>query len=345
MSNPNINRAQLAKFLPSPQAIKAFEDLFKAVADGLPSSLEDVEATAGAAQQQAGEALAGLAVVAHQLAMLLLAPPSEQQAQDQYAPPNDYGPGVDFSNVLDFYVPPSQPSPDGLSNPASAKITGGTIDGTTIGATTPASGTFSSLGVTAAANAAFVFRGGATNTDYIDFRLGGVLKANIACNGSVAGTPLELNSAAAGDVLAVSGGGNFRVGGSTGSGEKLQVVGSTGGVSSSGAKWMFVYKTSGLSNESGLWQDSSGNTELALRNAAGSVGASLKSSGNSSLPGNLDISGALTVSSSTLIRSTTTLSNGAGAAAGTLANAPVAGNPTKWIPINDNGTTRYIPAW
>lgn len=39
------------------------------------------------------------------------------------------------------------------------------------------------------------------------------------------------------------------------------------------------------------------------------------------------------------------LSNGAGAALGTLANAPTAGNPTKWIGINDNGTTRYIPAW
>ena len=37
--------------------------------------------------------------------------------------------------------------------------------------------------------------------------------------------------------------------------------------------------------------------------------------------------------------------NGAGASAGTLTNSPSAGNPTKWIPINDNGTTRYIPAW
>jgi len=337
MSNPNINRAQLAKFLPSPQAIKAFEELFTAVSSGIPSSLEDVESLAGNAQQQAGEALAALAVVANQLALLLLAPSQESVASDSYGPPTD------FSSHLDLYVPPAEPN--NFYDPASVKITGGTIDGTIIGGATPASGTFSSLGVTAAANAAFTFRGGATNTDYIDFILGGVLKANIACNGSVAGTPLELNSAAAGDVLAVSGGGNFRVGGSTGSGEKLQVVGSTGGVSSSGAKWMFVYKTSGLSNNSGLWQDSSGNTELALRDASGSVGVSLKSSGNSSLPGNLDISGALTVSSSTLIRSTTTLSNGAGAAAGTLANAPVAGNPTKWIPINDNGTIRYIPAW
>lgn len=39
------------------------------------------------------------------------------------------------------------------------------------------------------------------------------------------------------------------------------------------------------------------------------------------------------------------LANGAGAGAGTITNAPAAGNPTKWIPINDNGTTRYIPAW
>lgn len=38
-------------------------------------------------------------------------------------------------------------------------------------------------------------------------------------------------------------------------------------------------------------------------------------------------------------------SNNAAAAVATLTNAPVAGNPTKWIPINDNGTIRNIPAW
>jgi len=53
----------------------------------------------------------------------------------------------------------------------------------------------------------------------------------------------------------------------------------------------------------------------------------------------------VTVGSTTLLSSNVALANGAAAAAGTLANAPVAGNPTKWIPINDNGTTRYIPAW
>lgn len=46
-----------------------------------------------------------------------------------------------------------------------------------------------------------------------------------------------------------------------------------------------------------------------------------------------------------LIRTKTALTNGAGAGAGTITNAPAAGNPTKWISIDDNGTTRRIPAW
>lgn len=46
-----------------------------------------------------------------------------------------------------------------------------------------------------------------------------------------------------------------------------------------------------------------------------------------------------------MAKTTGTLTNGAAAQAGTLLNAPTAGNPTKWIPISDNGTTRYIPAW
>jgi hypothetical protein len=46
-----------------------------------------------------------------------------------------------------------------------------------------------------------------------------------------------------------------------------------------------------------------------------------------------------------LISSSVALSNGAGAALGTLTNAPAAGPPTKWIPVSDNGTTRYFPAW
>lgn len=58
-------------------------------------------------------------------------------------------------------------------------------------------------------------------------------------------------------------------------------------------------------------------------------------------------SGLVTVvgSSTAMVKATTTFANGAAAATGTLTNAPVAGNPTKWIKIDDAGTVRYIPAW
>jgi hypothetical protein len=55
--------------------------------------------------------------------------------------------------------------------------------------------------------------------------------------------------------------------------------------------------------------------------------------------------GNITVSSPVLIKSSVSLTNGAASGAGTITNAPTAGNPTKWIPIVDNGTTRFIPAW
>lgn len=46
-----------------------------------------------------------------------------------------------------------------------------------------------------------------------------------------------------------------------------------------------------------------------------------------------------------LLNTSAALTNGAGAAAGTITNAPAAGNPTKWIGINDNGVVRYLPSW
>ncbi len=46
-----------------------------------------------------------------------------------------------------------------------------------------------------------------------------------------------------------------------------------------------------------------------------------------------------------VIATSVNLTNGAGAGAGTILNAPAAGNPTKWIGIDDNGTIRYVPAW
>ena len=67
--------------------------------------------------------------------------------------------------------------------------------------------------------------------------------------------------------------------------------------------------------------------------------------GTLSVAGVLTATGGLTVGTATLLTSNVALTNGAGASLGTLTDAPSAGNPTKWVPINDNGTTRYVPCW
>lgn len=46
-----------------------------------------------------------------------------------------------------------------------------------------------------------------------------------------------------------------------------------------------------------------------------------------------------------LVTTVAPMNNNAGALVATITNSPKAGNPTKWIPINDNGTTLNIPAW
>lgn len=60
---------------------------------------------------------------------------------------------------------------------------------------------------------------------------------------------------------------------------------------------------------------------------------------------NYTFTGTIRFQTTVMFRSTQNLTNGAAANVGTLNNAPAAGNPTKWIPIDDNGTTRFIPAW
>lgn len=54
---------------------------------------------------------------------------------------------------------------------------------------------------------------------------------------------------------------------------------------------------------------------------------------------------ALTGNQTTMLATSVSLDDGSAAASGTLTNAPSAGNPTKWVAIDDNGTIRYIPTW
>lgn len=61
--------------------------------------------------------------------------------------------------------------------------------------------------------------------------------------------------------------------------------------------------------------------------------------------GTINCNGQIIQASAQLARSSVAYTNNAAAAAATITNGPTAGNPTKWIPINDNGTIRNIPAW
>lgn len=338
MSSINLNRSQLAKFLPSPQAIKAFEELFTAVSSGLPSNLEDVESLAGNAQQQAGEALATLAVIANQLSLLLLAPSQESAASDSYGPPTD------FSTQLDLYIPPAEPN--NFYNPASVKITGGTIDGTTIGGTTPAAGTFTDirgtrlgLGAAPSANNVVTVGGPAPQIGTIGRSYGNsvIIPANITS--WYIGSHSELGTAAAAFTVPEI------------SHYKVQPPAKGAGSTITSEYGFYAAGLNRATNNYGFYSDMALAANTWNFYATGSarnffngntqIGSATPTAGDEKL----QVNGAVSINSATMLRTYTAFTNGAGAAAGTLANAPVAGDPTKWIPINDNGTTRYIPAW
>jgi len=102
---------------------------------------------------------------------------------------------------------------------------------------------------------------------------------------------------------------------------------------------------SGGGSLSAQWQVTSSGHFVCGSDATYDIGAS-----GATRPRNIFISGdiacdQLASANGTFLRSTVALTNGAAAGAGTITNAPSAGNPTKWIPIDDNGTTRYIPCW
>jgi hypothetical protein len=52
-----------------------------------------------------------------------------------------------------------------------------------------------------------------------------------------------------------------------------------------------------------------------------------------------------TNSATQILGTKTTITGGPTSNVPTLTSGPVNGNPTKWLPYDDNGTTRYIPAW
>ena len=80
-----------------------------------------------------------------------------------------------------------------------------------------------------------------------------------------------------------------------------------------------------------------------VRISAGLIGVGTGAAG--SFSGGLKLTNLTVNRAATFLSTSVALTNGAGASAGTITNAPAVGNPTKWIGIDDNGTVRYIPAW
>ena len=72
-----------------------------------------------------------------------------------------------------------------------------------------------------------------------------------------------------------------------------------------------------------------------------SCGSTLAVTGATTLTGGLNVG----LNGGSFLNTTTDMYDWSSTYVGTLANAPYPGNPTKWIPISDNGVVRIIPTW
>lgn len=89
-------------------------------------------------------------------------------------------------------------------------------------------------------------------------------------------------------------------------------------------------------------------SDFLIANSSGSVVLRNPTGGVALVTGGaLTVAGQLTQYSATFAKTGTTLTDAAQSQVATLTNAPAgrSGNPTKWVPIDDNGVTRYMPAW
>jgi hypothetical protein len=117
-------------------------------------------------------------------------------------------------------------------------------------------------------------------------------------------------------------------------------------------QWMQWFKdlATFISNADAVTYTGSGSTVLELAPTITNANLITPSIGVATgtsllLTGTLTAASLITGNNAAGVTSNVNMLNGAGAGAGTLLNAPAAGNPTKWIPFNDNGTVRYFPAW
>jgi len=108
--------------------------------------------------------------------------------------------------------------------------------------------------------------------------------------------------------------------------------------------------TANIAQNTANTAQSTANTAQSTANTAQASIAALGSMANQnstsvSITGGT-VAATLTNNTTNFLSNSVTLTNYAGAAnVNNFTNSPVAGNPTKWIGINDNGTIRRIPTW
>ena len=243
-------------------------------------------------------------------------------------------------------------------------ITASAFNGT-IGGTTPSTGAFTTLSATGTASItgavssanAFVSTGPVTANaaDRVTLDFGGGTSGRVlawgpnnstagqldlgvlSANASVGSTSIaRISSTGLAVTGALSATGKFTAGSGTFSaGDGSIYIGTASGLTLIGKAGSTYDVSIAAANGQNLLTNPTGTSNVVIGNGSGTISAA----------NSLAVTGTLTTSSTTLHTSSVSLTNGAAAAAGTLTNAPVAGNPTKWIGIVDNGVTRYIPAW
>lgn len=202
---------------------------------------------------------------------------------------------------------------------------------TTSGPTQACFGTTSNHSFMLVANARVFLSGAPAGNVSVPAPTSGVA---FTATGSGATRALQVNAAASAEVAeldSTAAGGSYATW--TNSGTANGFVGSWLGIIGSGSASDFAIRATGQ-----LALATNGTNIRVSITTAGNVTVAAPSSGQT-------FTVAPSPAAGELIATSSALTTGAGASAGTLTNAPSAGNPTKWIKINDNGTVRSVPAW
>lgn len=374
MSNSprNLTRNQLAEFLPNARAVRAFEQLLKSVGELLPSDVTTLNrlitesyVEASTASARADQALDALTSISRSLELLANAPVQQAAPSVNDAPPPSRWPGVSELADASVKIPTAGMVLiyDGtLRQWRNATLTAGTnvtvtnADGSiTVNAASSAVETHAATSKATPVDADEMPLADSATSFSLKKLTWANLKATLAtwiASNTIAAYFTTLQSSG----LATLGpptGGNQLAGRSHSYASSLTWF-STVADGAERARFGH-YDSSLVAFPTGLvpaqFMAGVSRLDIATRDTAGAtiylragtgvpVIATVSATGLAVSTGTLS-----TLGGATMHTTTTALTNGAAAAAGTLLNAPVAGNPTKWIGINDNGTTRYIPAW